>query len=127
MAKILLADDDPAIRQLYGLEFKRKGFTVTEAVDGEDALSKAKGGEPDLIILDIMMPKMDGIMTLKKLKEDGDLKKIPVLMLTNFGQESLIKEAFNFGLADYILKYKITPAELADKINQVLSARSPVL
>lgn len=125
MAKILLADDDPAIRQLYGVEFKNKGYEVLEAVDGEDGLIKAKKDKPDIIILDVMMPKMDGIMTLKKIKEDPEMKKIPVLMLTNFGQENLIQEAFNFGLTDYILKYKITPAELTSKIADLLTGSTP--
>lgn len=123
MAKILLADDDQALRQLYSLELTNQQYSIVEAVDGDDCLEKAKTEKPDLILLDIMMPKTDGIAALSKLKADEELKAIPVIMLTNFGQENLVQQAFSLGAADYLLKYKVTPAEMADKVNQVLTAK----
>lgn len=123
MAKILLADDDQALRQLYSLELTNQQYSIVEAVDGDDCLEKAKAEKPDLILLDIMMPKTDGIAALSKLKADEELKAIPVVMLTNFGQENLVQQAFSLGAADYLLKYKVTPAEMADKVNQVLTAK----
>lgn len=123
MAKILLADDDQALRQLYSLELTNQQYSVVEAVDGDDCLEKAKAEKPDLILLDIMMPKTDGIAALSKLKADEELKAIPVVMLTNFGQENLVQQAFGLGAIDYLLKYKVTPAEMADKVKQVLTAK----
>lgn len=122
-AKILLIDDDQSLRQLYGLELSSKGFQFVEAVDGDDGLAKAKAEKPNLILLDVMMPKTDGIVTLQKIKEDPELKDIPVLMLTNFGQENLVQQAFTLGVTDYLLKYKVTPAEMSAKVEQILSAK----
>lgn len=123
MKKILLVDDDHSLRQLYNVELSKE-YQVVEAVDGEDGLLKAKSEKPDLILLDVMMPKIDGIAYLTKIKDDAELAKIPIIMLTNFGQENLIQQAFNLGITDYLLKYKVTPSEMAQKVNQVLNAKN---
>lgn len=123
MKKVLLVDDDQSLRQLYNVELSKE-YQVVEAVDGEDGLLKAKSEKPDLILLDVMMPKIDGIAYLTKIKDDAELAKIPIIMLTNFGQENLIQQAFNLGIADYLLKYKVTPSEMAQKVNQVLNAKN---
>ena len=120
--KILIVDDDPALRQLYNVELSQK-YAVVEAPDGEAGLISAKQEKPDLILLDVMMPKFDGIAYLAKIKEDTDLAKIPIIMLTNFGQENLIQQAFNLGVTDYLLKYKVTPSEMSEKVGQVLSSK----
>lgn len=122
MSKILLVDDDQALRQLYNVELS-KSYQVVEAADGEDGLFKAKSEKPDLILLDVMMPKVDGIAYLTKIKEDPELASIPIIMLTNFGQENLIQQAFNLGITDYLLKYKVTPEEMSQKVAQVLSSK----
>lgn len=122
MKKVLLIDDDNALRQLYAVELGSKGYSVIEASDGEQGLEKAKKDNPDLILLDIMMPKLDGVATLTQLKQDTVTSKIPVVMLTNFGQENLVKQAFASGATDYLLKYKVTPAEMVQKVAQVLAS-----
>lgn len=122
MTKILLVDDDNALRQLYAVELGKK-HTVIEASDGQQALTQIKSTRPDLILLDIMMPNLDGVATLTKLKEDPEISKIPVVMLTNFGQENLVQQAFSAGAIDYLLKYKVTPAEVSGKVDQVLTAK----
>lgn len=121
--KILLVDDDQALRQLYSVELTGRQYEVTTAADGEEGIEKAKSTKPDIILLDIMMPKTDGIAALSKLKADPALKPIPVIMLTNFGQENLVQQAFSLGAVDYLLKYKVTPAEMAEKVAQVLTAK----
>lgn len=121
MKKILLVDDDQALRQLYSLELASHQYQTVEAVDGNDGLNKAKTEKPDVILLDIMMPNLDGIATLTKLKDDPMTKDILVIMLTNFGQENLVQQALNLGAVDYLLKYKVTPSEMAQKVNQALS------
>ncbi len=125
MAKILLVDDDNALRELYAVELSSKHYTVIEAPDGEQGLAKVKAEKPDLVLLDIMMPKLDGVATLTRLKQDPETKSIPVVMLTNFGQENLVQQAFSSGATDYLLKYKVTPAEMAEKVGQVLTTPSP--
>jgi CheY-like chemotaxis protein len=121
--KVLLVDDDQALRQLYTIELSGRQFTVIVAENGQEGVEKAKSDKPDLILMDIMMPKMDGIAALSKIKTDPDTKDIPVLMLTNFGQENLVQQAFGLGASDYLLKYKVTPAEMAEKVTQVLNAK----
>jgi len=121
--KILLVDDDQSLRQLYSLELSSKQYIIVEASDGDEGLAKAKTEKPNIILLDIMMPKTDGIAMLSKLKEDPELKSIPVLMLTNFGQENLVQQAFSLGAVDYLLKYKVTPVEMSEKVGQLLSAK----
>lgn len=123
MAKVLLVDDDKALCQLYSLELTNQKYEAEVAGDGEEGLTKAKSSRPDAILLDIMMPKLDGIATLSKLKEDSTLKDVPVIMLTNFGQENLVQQAFNLGATDYLLKYKVTPAEMVQKVASVLTAK----
>lgn len=119
--KIMLVDDDNALRQLYTVELAGKSFEVVEAKDGKEALIKVRQEKPDLILLDMVMPEMDGLGFLTELKQDLDLKNVPVIMLTNFGQENLIQQAYNLGVTDYLLKYKVTQEEMVGKIEQILS------
>jgi len=121
--KVLLVDDDQALRQLYSVELTGQNYSVVVAGDGEEGIAKARQEKPDLVLLDIMMPKMDGVAALGKLKEDPALKDIPVIMLTNFGQENLVQQSFSLGASDYLLKYKVTPAEMVEKVNQIISAK----
>lgn len=123
MQKVLIIDDDASLRQLYNVELA-KNYTVVEATDGEDGLFKAKSEKPDLMLLDVMMPKLDGIAFLTKVKESPEIANIPIIMLTNFGQENLIQQAFALGISDYLLKYKVTPSEMAEKVNQVLNSKN---
>lgn len=119
--KILLVDDDLYIRDLYAEVLKDENYDVLIASDGEEALGVASANIPDLILLDIMLPKMDGIQVLDKLKNDEKLKNVPVIMLTNFGQEDLVKQAVNLGSTEYLLKYNITPGEIIKKVSEVLN------
>ena len=120
--KILLVDDDQALRQLYSIELTGRQYEVVTAGDGDEGIAKSKSEKPDVILLDIMMPKTDGIAALSKIKADDATKPIPVIMMTNFGQENLVQQAFSLGAVDYLLKYKVTPAEMAEKVAQVLSS-----
>lgn len=121
MKKVLVVDDDQALRKLYQVQLQTSGFEVVTAEDGDECLKKAESDHPDLILLDIMMPKRDGMAALKSLKDDPKFSKIPVVMLTNFGQEDLIKNALSMGAVDYLLKYKVTPAEMAEKVSLILN------
>ena len=113
-------DDDVYIRDLYTEVLKDEEYDVFIAADGEEALSMVMQDQFDLILLDVMMPKIDGIAVLTKIKTDEKTKDTPVIMLTNFGQEDLVKQAVTVGSADYLLKYNITPGEMTAKVKQIL-------
>ncbi len=122
--KILIVEDEPFLIDLYRKAFNQKGYLVLEAMDGEDGLNKARSEKPELVLLDIMLPKMDGISVLKSLKEDGSLtQKIPVYLLTNLGQESVIREAFKIGATGYILKSKYLPHQVVEEIDKYFSGK----
>ena len=97
--KVLVVEDEIFIRELYEKVLQGAGYEVTGAQDGQEGLDKVKAGSFDLVLLDIMLPKMTGIDVLKEIKKDPDpkLNKLPVYLLTNLGQESIIKEAFKIG------------------------------
>lgn len=120
MKKVLVFEDDVANQKLYQVELTTKGFMVEVAGDGEEGCAKALTFKPDLILLDIMMPKLNGLDALKKLRATDGFKDIPIIMLTNFGQENLVKEAFDNGATDYIFKYQSTPVEVTEKVKHYL-------
>ncbi len=113
--KILLVEDEKMLSTMYSTKFIKEGFDLVPAYDGEEGLAKAKSEKPDLILLDIIMPKLDGFVVLKALKEDPELKNIPVLLLTNLGQDEDIKKGKELGANDYFIKANHTPAEVVDK------------
>lgn len=118
--KILLVEDELYIRDLYRIILESAGFDVYLAIDGEEGLKFAQN-QPDLILLDIMLPKMNGIMLLKKLKGMENTKNIPVVLLTNLGQESIIRSAFESGASGYLLKAKLEPYDVAKEIKPFLA------
>jgi len=118
--KVLIVEDDPTLAEMYGTKFTAEGFDVLHAGDGVEGLEMAKTKKPDAILLDVMMPKMDGFATLKELKADKILKKIPVIMLTNLGQEEDVKKGKDLGAEDYFVKANQTPAEIVAKVKGLL-------
>lgn len=124
---ILIVDDDAFMADIYGTRLTGQGFKVINAYDGEEGLKKAKELMPDLILLDVLMPKLDGFETLKRLKEDPDMSKIPVLMLTSLGQREDIDRGLKEGASDYLLKTQTLPGDAVDKIRKVLANRSSKL
>lgn len=104
MPKVLVVDDDENLRSLYKKNLEARNYTVETAVNGEDALAKVQQFNPNIIILDVMMPKMSGIEVLKSLKNDENLKNIPVVMLTGVSEVSQIKEFLELGAKGYIQK-----------------------
>lgn len=117
---VLLVDDDPLIIQTYQTEFELSGFDVLVANDGATGFKIAQEKKPEIILLDILMPIMTGLETLRKLKDEPGTKEIPVFILTNIGQEEAVKEALESGAVDFILKYRFTPAEVVGKVKQTL-------
>ena len=122
-ARILLAEDDRILRKAGETSLKKRGYDVIAAVDGEDALAKAREHKPDLILLDVMMPKMHGFDVLRALKGDATVRDIPVIMLTNLEQAADIKRATDDGAVGYLVKSNMNLDELAVKIAGALKAR----
>jgi CheY-like chemotaxis protein len=118
-AKILLIEDEFYIRDLYKGILESGGFELELAMDGSDGLQKAQA-LPKLILLDIMLPGINGLEVLKTLKLDPRTKDIPVVLVTNLGQEDVIKEAFDLGAQGYLLKVNLTAQELVKIVKQFL-------
>jgi len=117
--KILIVEDDKDICELYAITFMRKGFTVYTAFDGRSAITKHQNKKPDIVLLDIMMPNVDGYQVLKEIRKDVN-KYIPVIMLTNLDAMDFSREA-EFGSIDaYLIKSHHSPSEVVEKTVEVL-------
>ena len=119
--KILLVEDDTNTLRLYQEILKDAGFVVTPAEDGKEGLAKAKEGGYSLILLDVMLPKIDGLALLTELKKDPPkIENGPIILLTNLAHGPVIKKALNIGAKGYIIKSDVTPDELIEKIKALL-------
>lgn len=122
--KILLVEDDAFISDIYQTKLRAENFDVSSAENGMEALKLVEGGlVPDLILLDILMPYLDGLGFLKKLREKEEWKQIPVILLTNLFQKEQVEEGLELGASDYLIKSHFTPSEVMQKINLVLSKK----
>jgi len=122
--KILIIEDDFFVRDLYDRELTREGFAVSTAEDGPQGLLKAVEEKPDLVLLDIMLPKMSGLDVLKTLKEKEETKNVPVVLLTNLGQDSVIREGFSLGAIGYLIKAAYTPTQIIEEVKKFLKENS---
>lgn len=120
--KILIVEDDTFLAGIYANKFEKEGFDVQLAVDGEAGLKTAQTSLPDIILLDILLPKLDGFEVLEKLKADEGTHKIPVILLTNLGQKEDVDKGLKLGAADYLIKAHFMPAETVEKVKKVLAA-----
>lgn len=118
--KILLIEDDPFLLSMYSTKFEAEGFAVISADDGEKGLKAANGERADIILLDILMPKMNGFEVLEKLKAEEKTKNIPVILLTNLNQKDEIEKGLVLGADDYMIKAHFMPSEVVAKIRKVL-------
>jgi CheY-like chemotaxis protein len=121
---ILLAEDDRILRKAGEVSLRKKGYEVIPAVDGEDALAKARDHKPDLVLLDVMMPKMHGFDVLFALKADPSVRDIPVIMLTNLEQPADIQRAADAGAHSYLVKSNMNLDDLAARIAEALATRT---
>lgn len=112
MSKVLIIEDDAFLSKMYAKKFEVAGFETQVAHDGVEGYAKAKTFKPDLILMDILMPKQNGIETLDKLKADPELKDIPVIMATNLSTTDDAETAKKKGAVRYIVKSEVTPADI---------------
>ncbi len=117
--KILIVDDDPLIADMYTLKLKEVGFDVEVAADGRAGLEKIKAGGYDLVLLDVVLPMLDGFEILQAVQREG--KPLPpIVLLTNLGQKEDVDRGMALGAADYIMKAHFTPTEVVAKVKAVL-------
>lgn len=119
--KILLIEDDSFISQMYDIKFKQTDYDFLVAKDGKEGLQMIKDSKPDIILLDIVLPEIDGFTVLEEIKKDPELSSIPVLLLTNLGQQENIQKGLSLGAKDYIVKAHSTPQEVVEKVQAYLS------
>lgn len=117
---VLIVEDDNFLAEIYQKKFEMEGFKVSMAGNGEQGLNDAKKKKPDIILLDILLPKLDGFAVLEALKKDVGAKNIPVILLTNLGQKDDVERGLKEGANDYLIKTHFKPSEVVDKVRKVL-------
>lgn len=117
---ILLVEDDIFVSDIYQTKLGQEGFQVLVAENGMEAVKKLESSIPDLILLDIVMPYMDGMEVLRKLKERKEWKDIPVMLLTNLSDKEKVDEGMGLGASDYLIKSHFTPSEVVAKVRTLL-------
>ena len=117
---ILIIEDDKFLRHLMSQKLLKEGFDISEASDGEQGLRKIKEEKPGLILLDLILPGIDGFAVLAEIKEDPILAEIPVIILSNLGQKEDIEKGLKLGAIDYLIKAHFTPGEIIEKIKKAL-------
>ena len=118
---VLLVEDDVFLANIYKTKFTMEGFNVIHADNGESAITEANKKKPDIILLDVLLPKKDGFTVLTELKKEGsEAKDIPVILLTNLGQKDDVETGLKMGAEDYLIKAHFKPSEVVDKVKKIL-------
>ena len=120
MIKIAIIEDDSAIHQMYRMKFESEGFDVQLASDGRAGIELVKKFKPDLILLDLQMPEVDGLTALKEIRTHDWGMEIPVIILTNLGEEESPKEIKQYSISGYIVKADLTPRQVVARVKEVL-------
>lgn len=118
--KILVVEDDKFLRELITQKLMKEDYETSEAVDGEEGIKKIKEEKPDLVLLDLILPGIDGFEVLSKKREDASLGQIPVIILSNLGQKEDVERGLKLGAVDYLIKAHFTPGEIIEKVKNVL-------
>ena len=125
MAKILVAEDDKFLANAYRIKLVREGYDVKICYDGEEVFRSLENYTPDLIILDLIMPRMDGFLVLEYLKKTEKWENIPVIVVSNLGQSEDIVRATKLGAEDYMIKTDLSMKNLAEKVGAIVRKNSP--
>ncbi len=124
MSKILIVEDDKFLRELITKKLTSEGFEILGAFDGESGLKLLQEQKADLVLLDLILPGIDGFEVLAKIKADPQLALIPVIILSNLGQREDVEKGLKLGAVDYLVKAHFTPNEIVDKVKQSLMKTS---
>jgi len=120
MKTILLVEDDPFLIDIYSTKLKATGFSVEIAEDGEQCLKKLKEQVPDILLLDIVLPGLNGWEILRRIKQDDKLKSLKVVVLSNLGEKEEVEKGLKLGVARYLVKAHYTPTEVVQEIKKIL-------
>ena len=124
MKKILIIEDDSFLSEMYSTKLIEEGFETEVASDGKQGFEKIKTINPDLVLLDIVLPKMDGFEILEKIKKDNEFKNVPVVLLTNLGQKNEVERGMSLGADEYIIKAHFTPTAVVSKVKEILEGKN---
>ncbi len=122
-ANILLVEDDAFISGMYQTKLSLLGYAVRVASDGERAWGELERERPDIVLLDIVLPKRDGFEVLAEMRNDPRMQRLPVILLTNLGQKPDVQRGLELGADDYVIKAHFTPSEVVEKIEKLLHRR----
>lgn len=117
---ILVVEDDKFLRELISQKLVKEGYKISEAVDGEEGIKKIKEEKPELVLLDLILPGIDGFEVLAQAKADPATEKIPIIILSNLGQREDIERGLKLGATDYLIKAHFTPGEIIEKIKKII-------
>ena len=123
--RILLVEDEDFLRRIFKLRLTAEGYEVTDVDSGEAAWEALKASVPHLIILDLYLPSMNGFEFLQRLKAHPALSRVAVLILSGLGQDADIRKGLELGAKEYVIKTKLTPAELLEKVSRLLKGTAP--
>ncbi|MFH1509959.1 MAG: response regulator [Candidatus Nealsonbacteria bacterium] len=121
MKKIILVEDDPFLIDIYGTKLKESGFELEIISNGSEVISKVKEIKPDIVILDIVLPQMDGWEILKCLRAEESLKYLKIIILSNLGQREEVDKGIALGATGYLIKAHFTPSEVVEEIKKHLN------
>lgn len=124
MKKILLVEDEEYIADMYKMKFEKHGYETIVAADGEEGLKLAESRKPDLILLDLVLPRLSGFEVLKKLKENKKTKDIKVYIISNLGQNGEINHGFKDGADGYLIKSSLTPSQLVENVGKIFEGKA---
>lgn len=122
MIKIAIIEDDPTISQMYRMKFEADGFEVRLAANGHIGVKLVEEFRPDVILLDLQMPELNGVEALQQIRARNWGKTIPVIILTNLGEEEAPKELRNLGVSNYIVKANLTPRQVVDQVKAAIKS-----
>lgn len=117
---VLIVEDDTFLSNIYKTKFEMEGFKVSVSDNGETALTDIKKKMPDIVLLDILLPKLDGFSVLEAVKADPATRAIPIILLTNLGQKDDVEKGLGLGAADYLIKAHFKPSETVAKVKKIL-------
>jgi DNA-binding response OmpR family regulator len=118
--KVLIVEDDKFLRELLVRKLKTEGLEVSVAIEGKEALKKIREEFPQLVLLDLILPGLDGFEVLKEMRKNPVMTKIPVIILSNLGQKEEVEKGMRLGANDYLIKAHFTPKEIIDKVKRLL-------
>ncbi len=121
--KILLVEDETPIRELYKRELDLAGFETDAFATGRDGLTALKAAQYDLVLLDIMLPDLNGLEVLQQMKQDEQTKSVPVVFLTNLGQDTIIQKGFGLGAEGYLIKAALTPDQIVQEVKSIFEGK----